>query len=214
MTSAETDWTPDDFHPLDRCFFCKKREADDVDLEELYKVIRNTMGFPGYVVNYTTALIPIPICSQCSAVHREQGKQFRVLNVIAWAIATGVIYNWFRDSGDGVIVSLVLSAFIAIPASVVPLLVLCIIWAIFSKKTDEVAFKGDWPVVKKLLSMGWQKTMPQAKYGDRKNEAIDKEAMDRLNGEYQMEAREVITDFLRWCQEAALDGVALFTRWE
>jgi len=64
-------WNHDEFHPSQQCFFCKKRVAVTHDHGELYKVIRNTEGFPGYVAHYTTAHIPIPVCSQCLLVHRD-----------------------------------------------------------------------------------------------------------------------------------------------
>ncbi len=198
------DWQPEDFHPMHQCFFCKKHKAVTVDSEELYKVIRNTMDLTGYVVNYTRVLIPIPICSQCSRVHRQQQKRLNVLRVIAWTIATGVLFYWGYDPADWLI-CLVVFPLIAIPLSVVPLIVLVVLiftWSIvFCRETDEVAIKEDYPVVKKLLSMGWQWTLPKTKYGERKSEQIDKESMDRLNAEFQLQARQVIADFLRWCEQ-------------
>ncbi len=196
------DWQPEDFHPMHQCFFCKKRKAVTVASEELYKVIRNTEGFPGYVVNYTEARISIPICSECSAAHRRQGNLGCVLMVIAWIVTAGIIYYyWLYDPAEWLF-TLFASAVIAVPLSSVPLWAMLITWTLlFPGKVDEMASHGDYPVVKKLLSMGWQSKLPSAKYGERKNEEIDKESVDRLNAEYQLQARQVIADFLRWCQQ-------------
>jgi hypothetical protein len=193
-------WSQDEFHPTQQCFFCKKHAAVSHDDEELYKVIRNTTGFPGYVVNYTTAHIPIPICSQCSAVHRKENKHLGIIRFIAWVITTGIICYWIYDSADGLFVSLILSMLVAIPLSFVLAFVMVIIWSVCNSNTIEVASKEDYPVVKKLLNMGWQWKMPKAKYGERKNESIDKDTINQLNVANQQEAKDVILDFLTWCK--------------
>jgi len=197
---AQYNWKHDEFHPLNQCFFCKKRVAVAHDDEELYKVIRNTTGFPGYVVNYTMARIPIPICSQCSVVHRKHNKQFKILWLISWVVTTGLFYYWMYDPVDGLIVCLILSMLVAIPLSIPLLYVMGFTWSLLVKNHDEVASKEDYPVVKKLLNMGWQSTMPKAKYGKRINEEIDKDTINRLNVEYRQEAKDVIMDFLTWCK--------------
>jgi len=197
---TKQNWKGDEFHPTQQCFFCKKRDAVTHDHEVLYKVIRNTMGFPGYIANYTTARIPIPACSQCYAHHQEQGMQLRVLEVVAWIIATGVICYWMYDPGDGILICLILSMLIAVPLSFVPLLLLGLIWSLCAKKTDEVAGKRDYPVVKRLQAMGWQFRIPEAKYGKRKNENIDQDIMRDLNVKNLTQAKDLILDFLAWCR--------------
>lgn len=94
-------WDCQEFHPAKLCFFCKKHEAQNYDCEELYKVIRNTTGFPGYVVNYTKVSIPIPICLNCYSAHRKIEKRVGILNIIVWLITTGIASYWLYDPVDG-----------------------------------------------------------------------------------------------------------------
>jgi hypothetical protein len=101
---------------------------------------------------------------------------------------------------DGLIACLILSMLIALPLSFALFFVMALAWDLCGKKTAEVATKQDYPVVGKLLSLGWQWKMPKAKYGERKNETIDKHTIAQLNIEHQQEAKEVIMDFLLWCE--------------
>ncbi len=201
-------WQDNEYHSLQQCFFCRKRPAVTHDSEELFRVIRNTTGFPGYVVNYAKAQVPIPACSKCSAVHHTQDTQLGALKIVAWAVTTGALCYWTYDPADGLTICLIVSALIAIPLSFVPLYVMAIIIALFSK-TDQVTSGTDYPVIKKLISMGWQWKVPKAKYGKRKNEDIDQGAIAVLNLDYQLEAKRVIGEFQNWCQTRESQNIPL-----
>jgi hypothetical protein len=207
--SIDYQWTSEDFHPLNLCFFCKKRPAVSVDPEERYKVIRRGEGFPGYVVNYATVHVPIPICNECLAVHKKESKQYRVVWIISWVITTLVFLHYTYSPADGLILCLVLSAVVSIALSAIPAAVLWVLWILLVrllKGTDEVADKSDYPVVKRLKVLGWQTMVPHAKYGDRKNEEFDKQAIQRLHAEYLEQAHETIYDYMVWVQKQERQG--------
>jgi hypothetical protein len=94
---------------------------------------------------------------------------------------------------------MIFSMVIAIPFSYVPIYALVIVWGLCRDKTDEAAGQIQYPVVKKLLSMGWQSDIPKTKYGKRMNQDIDEDTIQRINIQYQREAERVNTEFLLWC---------------
>ena len=194
-------WGQEEFHPTGLCFFCKKRAAVTHDHATIYKVIRNTTGFPGYVVNYAAIPIPVPACARCFTGHLEEKKHLRVLQFIAWATTTALLCCYMYSPADGLVISLVFSMLIALPLSFPLFALIAFIWTEYNKDPDEMATTMDYPVVKKLLKMGWQCELPRAKYGDRKNEDIVKPTMDRLNAEYRKEGKEVFADFIMWCRQ-------------
>jgi len=195
------DWNKEDFHPLHTCFFCKQRTAETEETMEIYKVIQNTEGFPGYVVKYTTARILIPICNQCSEQHQKEGNQLWTLWFIVWALSAAIIFYYclYRPA-NGYITSLILSMCIALPLSYIPFYVLTVIWGLVSKNTDEVASTEDYPLIRKFKSMGWQLSTPKPKYDGRKNEDIDKDKIQQLNAQYSLEASNTIAEFIIWCE--------------
>ena len=159
------------------------------------------MGFPGYVVNYAAIRIPVPACAYCTTGHRKEEKHLGVLQFIAWVITTALLCSYMYSSADGLVISLVFSMLIALPLSFPLYAFMAFIWTEYNKDPDEVATTMDYPVIKKLVTMGWQCHVPRAKYGDRKNEDMVKPTMDRLNAEYIQQAKGVATNFIMWCRQ-------------
>jgi len=193
-------WQRDEFHPSGQCFFCKKHPAVAHEHEELYKVIRNGTGFPGYVVNFTTVRIPIPTCALCSTARSERNSQLGMLWFLSWIIASLIIFCIAYTQTGELIGSLIGSIALGVPLAIVPHLFFAITLGLCRRQPYEVADDADYPVVKRLLSLDWQSGYPRAKYGKRKNEGIDEDTIRRLNMEYQEEAKCVIEDFLLWCR--------------